>query len=176
VGGVVVSNNKSIAVVCLAVSLALSSLLFTGCAAVAPIALTTATTGVAYYYMNISEKTCVYDLDTMNKASLVTLKRMGFKLGEQFKNEDGDRKILAESEELVITVKLKKITPKCTKIKVTARKSVVIRDKATASEIILQTEKTAALMKFNRRAEQQEQSPPHQASWSPLSILGIVKE
>jgi hypothetical protein len=112
----------------------------------------------------------------MNRASVVTLKRMGFKLGEQFKDEDGDRKILADSEDLNITVKLKKVTPKCTKIKVTAKKAVVIRDKATASEIIMQTEKTAALMKFNRRAEQQEQYPTHQASWSPLSILGIVKE
>ncbi len=109
--------------------------------------------GVAYYYMNISEKTCVYDLDTMNRASLVTLKRMGFKLGEQSKDEDGDRKIKADSEDLNIIVKLKKVTHKCTKIKVTARKNVVIRDKATAAEIILQTEKTAELMKFNRRAE-----------------------
>lgn len=147
-----VPRNKPIVAVILAVSLSVSSLIFTGCAA-APIALTASSMGVAYYYMNISEKTCVYDLDTMNRASLVTLKRMGFKLGEQSKDEDGDRKILAGTEELNIIVKLKKVTPKCTKIKVTARKNVVIRDKATAAEIILQTERTAELMKFNRRAE-----------------------
>jgi Protein of unknown function (DUF3568) len=147
----VVPRNKPIVAVILAVALALASLIFTGCAVVAPIALTSTTMGVAYYYMNVSEKTCVYDLDTMNRASVVTLKRMGFRLGEQFKDEDGDRKILAETEELNVTVKLKKVTPKCTKIKVTAKKSVVMRDKATASEIILQTEKTAALMKFNGR-------------------------
>jgi hypothetical protein len=149
----VVPRNKPIVAVILAVCLALSALIFTGCAAVAPLALTSSSMGVAYYYMNVSEKTCVYDLDTMNRASVLTLKRMGFKLGEQFKDEDGDRKILAETKELNITVKLKKITPKCTKMKVTARKYVVMRDKATASEIILQTERTASLMKFNRRAE-----------------------
>ncbi len=35
--------------------------------------------GVAYYYMNVSEKTCVYDLDTMNRASSVSnpVMRMG---------------------------------------------------------------------------------------------------
>jgi len=152
-GGAAVLRNKPIAVVSLAVCLALSSLIFTGCAVVAPIALTSTSMGVAYYYMNVSEKTCVYDLDTMCRASTLTLKRMGFKLGEQSKDEDGDRKIKADSEDLNITIKLKKITHKCTKIKVTARKSVVIRDKATAAEIIMQTEKTAELMKFNRRAE-----------------------
>jgi len=147
-----VLRNKPIAVVCLAVCLFVSTLIFTSCAVVAPLALTSTSMGVAYYYMNVSEKTCVYDLDTMNRASLVTLKRMGFKLGEQSKDEDGDRKIKANAEDLNIIVKLKKITQKCTKIKVTARKSVVIRDKATAAEIILQTERTAELMKFNRRA------------------------
>jgi hypothetical protein len=152
-GGAVVPNNKPRAVVCLAVILSVSSLIFTGCAVVAPLALTSTSMGVAYYYMNVTEKTCVYDLDTMNKASLLTLKRMGFKLGEQSKDDDGNRKIKAETENLNVTVKLKKITAKCTKIKVTARKSVVMRDKATAAEIIMQTEKTAELMKFNRRAE-----------------------
>jgi hypothetical protein len=152
-GGAVVLRNKPRAFVYLAACLSVSLLIFTGCAVVAPIALTTTTMGVAYYYMNVSEKTCVYDLDTMNKASLLTLKRMGFKLGEQSQDDDGNRKIKAESENLNVIVKLKKITAKCTKIKVTARKSVVMRDKATAAEIIMQTEKTAELMKFNRRAE-----------------------
>jgi Protein of unknown function (DUF3568) len=174
-GGAVVPSNKPIAIVCLAACLSLSALLFTGCALVAPLALTSTSMGVAYYYMNVSEKTCVYDLDTMNRASTLTLKRMGFKLGEQSRDEDGARKIKAETEGLNITVKLKKVTPKCTKIKVTARKHIFIRDKATAAEIILQTEKTAALMKFNGRAALQER-PLHRVPWSPLSMLGIVKK
>jgi hypothetical protein len=154
----VAPKNKPIVAVILAVCLSVSSLLFTGCAVVAPLALTSTSMGVAYYYMNVSEKTCVYDLDTMNRASVVTLKRMGFKLGEQSKDEDGDRKILAKTEGLNVTVKLKKVTHKCTKIKVTARKNVVMRDKATAAEIILQTERTAELMKFNRRAALSDRS------------------
>jgi hypothetical protein len=103
--------------------------------------------GVAYYYMNMTEKTCVYDLETMNKASLLTLKRMGFAVGDQSRDEDGDLKIKAKSEELNVTVKLKKITPSCTKIKVRVSKDLFVRDKATSAEIILQTEKTAALMR-----------------------------
>lgn len=114
-----------------------------------PLALTSTSMGVAYYYMNMTEKTCVYDLDTMNKASLMTLKRMGFTVGDQSKDEDGNRRIKAKSEALNITVKLKKITPKCTKIKVTVSRDIFIRDKATSAEIIMQTEKTAELMKVH---------------------------
>jgi len=173
--------SKKPIVVCLPVSLLLVfSLIFTGCAIVAPIAVTSTTMGVAYYYMNVTEKTCVYDIDTMHKASLLTLKRMGFQPGEQFKDEDGNRKILAETNELGITVKLKKVTDKCTKMKVSVRKSIVIRDKATAAEIIMQTERTAELMKYSngRHAVQREQHPPQaqQASWSLLSIFGLAKE
>ncbi|MCJ7663983.1 MAG: DUF3568 domain-containing protein [Desulfobacterales bacterium] len=146
-------KNKPIAMVCLAACLPLFAFLFTGCQMAAPLALTSTSMGVAYYYMNVSEKTCVYDLDTMNRASLLTLKRMGFKLGDQSKEEDGGRKIKATAEDLNITIKLKRVTSKCTKIKVTARKDAVMRDKATAAEIILQTEKTAELMKFSRSTD-----------------------
>ena len=148
-----VPRNKPRAIVCLTACLPLFAFLFTGCQIAAPLALTSTSMGVAYYYMNVSEKTCVYDLDTMNKASLLTLKRMGFKLGEQSKEEDGSRRIKATAEDLTIIIKLKKVTPKCTKIKVTARKDAVMRDKATAAEIILQTEKTAELMKFGRSVD-----------------------
>jgi Protein of unknown function (DUF3568) len=176
-GGAAVPSHKPKAALSLALFLSVSFLIFTGCAIVAPIAVTSTTMGVAYYYMNVTEKTCVYDLETMNRASLMTLKRMGFKLGEQFKDEDGNRKILAETDGLGITVKLKKVTDKCTKMKVNVRKNVVIRDKATAAEIIMQTEKTAELMKYNsRHAEQQEPHPHQQASRSFLSILGIAQQ
>lgn len=122
----------------------------TSCQVVAPLALTSTSMGVAYYYLNVSEKTCVYDIDTMKKASVVTLRRMGFSVGEQ-KDGDGVRKIEANADDLRITVKLRKVTDRCTRIKVTAKKDVVLRDRATASEIILQTERAAELMKIGRR-------------------------
>ncbi|OGP55511.1 MAG: hypothetical protein A2Y65_12375 [Deltaproteobacteria bacterium RBG_13_52_11] len=143
-----VPGKRPIAIVLLALCIPVCALCFTGCQMAAPLALTSTSMGVAYYYMNMTEKTCVYDLDTMNKASLLTLKRMGFTIGDQSKDADGDRKIKAKTEELAITIKLKKITPKCTKIKVTVSKDVFVRDKATSAEIILQTEKTAELMRM----------------------------
>ena len=140
-------RKRSLTGAALAACLLLLVLTSIGCQMAAPLALTSTSMGVAYYYMNMTEKTCVYDLETMNKASLLSLKRMGFAVSDQSKDEDGNRKIKAKTEEMEITVKLKKITPKCTKIKVTVSKNVFVRDKATSSEIILQTEKTAELMK-----------------------------
>jgi hypothetical protein len=142
-------RRKSVARVIFLACLLLGPLFVTGCQVAAPLALTSTSIGVAYYYMNMTEKTCVYDLDTMNRASLLTLKRMGFTVGDQSKDEDGDRKIKAKTETLNITVKLKKITPKCTKMKVTVSRDVFLRDKATSAEIIMQTEKTAELMRVH---------------------------
>jgi hypothetical protein len=123
------------------------------CQVALPLALTGTSMGVAYYYMNTAEKTCVYDFDTMTKASVSTLKRMGFTVGEQSTDNDGDHKIEANAENLDVTIKLKHITDKCTKIKVTASEDVVIRDKATAFEIIYQTEQAAErIARRSRRA------------------------
>jgi len=138
-----VSGKRLIGIAVLAACIPALCLCVTGCQVALPLAITGTSMGVAYYYMNAAEKTCVYDLDTMTKASVSTLKRMGFSVGEQSTDEDGDRKIEAEAEELNITIKLQRITNKCTKIKVTASEDVVIRDKATAFEIIFQTEKAA---------------------------------
>jgi hypothetical protein len=140
-------RRRSIATVVLIIAcFALCTLCFTACQVAAPLALTSTSMGVAYYYMNVTEKTCVYDLDTMKMASLSTLERMGFTVGDQSKDQDGKCKIKATTDKLNITIKLKRITPKCTKIKVNAIKDVFIKDKATSAEIIMQTEKTAELM------------------------------
>ena len=147
------SLKRSIRVIVLAAVLPALCLCLASCQVVLPLALTGTSMGVAYFYMNTAEKTCVYDFDTMTKASVSTLKRMGFTVGEQTTDEEGDHKIKAEAEELDVTIKLQRITDKCTKIKVTASEEVVIRDKATAFEIIFQTEQAAErIAKRNRRA------------------------
>ncbi len=127
--------------------LALASI---GCQTDAPLPLTSTSTCIAYYYKNAAEKTSVYDMETMTKAALLTLKRMGFTLGKQSKDEKGERKIKAEAKELNIAITLKKITPKCTRMRVAASEDAGVLDKATALEIIFQTEKTAELLTKRR--------------------------
>ena len=147
------SGKRPLEIVALAAVLPLLCLCVASCQVALPLAITGTSMGVAYYYMNSAEKTCVYDFDTMTKASVSTLERMGFTVGEQTTEKDGDHKIEAEAEDLDVTITLKHITDKCTKIKVTASEDVVVRDKATAFEIIFQTEQAAErLARRSRRS------------------------
>jgi hypothetical protein len=149
-----ISRKRRRTIVPLVACLPLFLYFVSGCQVAAPVALTTSTMGVAYYYMNVSDKTAVYDIDTMTRASVMALKKMGFTVSEQSMNKRGDRKITAEADEFSVTVKLKKITKQCTKIKVRVSEDVVMRDKATASEIVFQTEKTAEQLTARRHAGQ----------------------
>ncbi len=112
-----------------------------GCQYAVTGALTGASLGLGYLYANIAEKTVSYDLDRMSRATLLALKKMGISIHDESKAE-GQRKIRAKAKDLHITIKLKEITHKSTKIKVNAG-NVIVRDKATALEIIHQTVEVA---------------------------------
>lgn len=104
-------------------------------------ALTGVSMGVAYIYANVAEKTVCFDLDRMGRSTLLALRKMGIPIYYQSKAE-GERRIRAMTKDLDITIKLKEITYKSTKIKVNARNGI-IKDKATDLEIIHQTEEVA---------------------------------
>jgi len=108
-----------------------------GCEYAATTALTGVSMSIAYLYTSIAERTVCCDLDRMGKAALLALKKMGISICDQSK-DGGERKIRAETKDLHITIKLKEITQKSTKIKVSAR-HLIMKDKATALEIIRQT-------------------------------------
>ena len=122
-----------------------------GCEYAATTALTGVSMGVAYLYANVAEKTVCFDLDRMNRATLLALRKMGISICDQSKAE-GERKIRAKTKDLDIIIKLKAITHKSTKIKVNAR-NVIIKDKATALEIIRQTVEAAESLAQKKRFE-----------------------
>ena len=80
-------------------------------------------------------------IDTVAKATVVTLERMDVELvdtnptdaGQTMKATAGDRKI---------EIELDRLTSKMTRMRVVAKKNWLIRDRATATEIILQTDRT----------------------------------
>lgn len=92
-------------------------------------------------FANVAEKTVCFDLDRMGRATLLALRKMGIPTYDQSKAE-GERRIRARTKDLDITIKLKEITYKSTKIKVNARNGI-IKDKATDLEIIHQIEEVA---------------------------------
>jgi hypothetical protein len=71
---------------------------------------------------------------------MAALKKMNIKIINDSKLEDG-RTITAVTKELDIVINLEEVTSKTTQIKVDARKRVVLKDKATAAEIINQVGK-----------------------------------
>ena len=135
------SIKRSLKVVAFGVVLILFGVSHTGCEYAITGALTGVSMGVAYLYTNVAEKTVSFDLDRMSRATLLALKKMGISIHDQSKAE-GQRKIRAKAKDLDITIRLKEITHKSTKIKVNAR-HVIIKDKATALEIIRQTVEAA---------------------------------
>ena len=71
---------------------------------------------------------------------MFALKEMGIKVVDDSTTEKGKR-IKAATEELDIIIDLEQVTAKVTKVNVNARKGPMIKDKATASEIIAQVAK-----------------------------------
>jgi hypothetical protein len=112
-------------------------LLLSGCTAVA---LTGAGVGVSYTLSNVAYRSFSSPLDRVHHATIAALKKMDIKISEDTNSEDG-RSITAATKELDIVINLEKVTSKTTQVKVDARKQVVLKDKATAAEIINQVGK-----------------------------------
>jgi len=125
-------------------ALAFASFFLTGCAlapyAASPIVVSGAGAGVAYSVTNVAYKTVSFPRDTVEDSLKRALKKMGLNAGER-KNSNGTVTVTTKTPKLVIEIVLERVTPKTTRIKVDAREGLIMKDKATASEIISQTEK-----------------------------------
>ena len=90
---------------------------------------------------NVGTRTFTASLPRVKTASLGALKRMGVQTVSPKKTDTGEL-ITARAGSREIEVELESLTPNTTRMTVTARKDAgLLRDGATATEIILQTEK-----------------------------------
>ncbi len=108
-----------------------------GCTA---IALTGAGAGISYTLSNVAYRSFSFPVDRVHQATIDALKKMDIKIIDDSKSEEG-RTITATTKELDIVIHLEEVTSKTTQVKVDARKRVVLKDKATAGEIINQVGK-----------------------------------
>ncbi len=109
-----------------------------------PVAAAGGAAGVNYSLTNNAYKTMSYSLaDAALHASLnkMTIKETAIA------REESKVTVSATAGDLAISVELEKITLTVTRIEVSAKKDVVIKDKATAAEIIVQTEKNLEINK-----------------------------
>ena len=111
----------------------------TGCVELLGAAGTGAYVAAEYMMTGTVTKTMCFDFQCTKNALLVALCRMGITANLAQEIENGEE-ILASAKELDIRIELKAVTLKATRMSVSAEKNFLDRDKATAEEIILQTQ------------------------------------
>lgn len=108
-----------------------------------PVSITAMGVGAAYGVQHtlsgITYRTFSAPLPQVRSAVRSAFRHMDIKVGGSEKMENGER-LTAQASDREIEVELEAITPRTTRMRATAR-SGLFRDAATATEIILQTER-----------------------------------
>jgi len=102
--------------------------------------------GVDYTFTNIAYKTISYPVADVEAALFKALRKMDIKT-LKLKAEDGKVSVTAVTAQLDVYIDLERVTPTVTSIKVNAKKGLFFKDKATATEIIVQTVKNIEVKK-----------------------------
>ena len=97
-------------------------------------------TGVNHALGGMVYKTFSEPLPKVNDGALAALKKMAIKV-ESVSKEGGTQTIVASANDRKIEIELEPISPRATRMRAVARKPSGLWDSATATEIILQTEK-----------------------------------
>ena len=97
-------------------------------------------TAVAYTLDGTAYRTFTAPLPKVEEATLTALNRMGIKVESKEKTEQG-KVIQASGVDRQLEVELEAISPKTTRMRTAAKQGMFFKDRATATEIILQTEK-----------------------------------
>lgn len=110
--------------------------LMAGCAEVL-VPGTLAGGGEAYRYStaNVAKRTFMGNVDQVTAATRKALQKMGIQF-QSISTEDAETEISASTAELDIAIEMKPITAHTTKVSVNAVEDYVLKDKATAAEVL----------------------------------------
>jgi hypothetical protein len=127
----------------------LSILLLGGCAGVGMTLFgvgtgVTAGTSVAYTLDGVAYRTFTVSLPQVESATRTALDRMGIKIDGTANTEQG-KALHATSNDRQIEIELERVSSKTTRIRAVAKQGLFFKDRATAGEIIFQTEKILGL-------------------------------
>ena len=90
--------------------------------------------GIAYRTFNAP-------VDQVRRATLNTFKRLDLELKSDEAADDGCRELIAATGDRLVHVELDKLTARTTRMRITAKHGWMFRDRATAGELIVQTER-----------------------------------
>jgi hypothetical protein len=100
-------------------------------------------TAVNYALNGYAYRTVTAPLPKVERAAVRTIKEMGFTLASQEKTEGG-KLLRATGNDRTVEVRLEKVSDKTTRIRTVVSQGTFLKDRATATEIIVQTEETLA--------------------------------
>src|SRR6267378_6097291 len=126
-----------------------SFIMLQGCAAVG-LALfsvgagVTTGTSVGYTLDGIAYRTFTASLPQVENATRTALDRMGIKVEATSKIDQG-KAIKAVSNDRDIEIELEMVSNKTTRIRTVAKQGIFFKDRATATEIIIQTERALGI-------------------------------
>ena len=97
-------------------------------------------TGVSYTLDSIAYKTFTASERDLRAATLHSLKRMAIDVKE-IQTTDAGTEIIAIAGDRTVDIELDRITARTSRMRVNVKRQWVLRDRATATEIILQTDR-----------------------------------
>jgi hypothetical protein len=117
----------------------------TGCAAVGLTLLGAAVgvgsgTAVSYTLNGVAYRTFAAPLATVERATVTALRDMGLTLEDRQATEDG-KLLKASGKDREIEIRLEPVSAKTTRIRTVVKMGAFLKDRATATEIIVQTER-----------------------------------
>jgi hypothetical protein len=95
--------------------------------------------GTEYSFTGTAFRTFTASVATMREATLSTLSRMAFTIEREEEMSPGQR-IVATGVGCTIKIELEPLSPAVTRVELLVKRGVLRRDRATASEIIVQIE------------------------------------
>ena len=110
-------------------------------AAFSIVAGTGAGIGTNHALDSITYKTFSVPLSGLSRAAVMTLDRLDMPVMEVENTEEGQA-ITAQAGDRTVEIELDRLTATATRMRVVVKKNLFIRDRATATEIILQTDRT----------------------------------
>jgi Protein of unknown function (DUF3568) len=102
-----------------------------------------ASLGISHTLNGIIYKTFTAPMKTVENGSVIAMRDMGVKVVSRSTNEVGERVINATAKDREIEVLLEPLTPRTTRMRVIANNGL-LKDSATAQEIMHQTERALA--------------------------------
>jgi hypothetical protein len=101
-------------------------------------------TSVSYTLDGIAYRTFTATLPQVETATRTALDRMGIKVEATSKTEQG-KALLATGNDREIEIEFEMVSSKTTRIRTVAKQGIFFKDRATAAEIIMQTERVLGL-------------------------------